>query len=188
MKNLCLISHRCSLITFMTNKPDKYGIKFWVIVDVNSKYVSDIISYLGARKVDGCVEMPLAESVVMKIADYVSRKGCNITGNNFFTFLPLAKKLANEKISVVGTMRKNRRELSKEMTEVKKGACIPVISFWKSNARSLFVKYQASNISSNINLLSKKVVFAFNLFFICFYMSVTLLKEMFHRLFSFTCA
>ena len=32
----------CSFITFMPNKPDKYGIKFWVLVDVKAKYVVNI--------------------------------------------------------------------------------------------------------------------------------------------------
>ena len=94
---------RCSFITFMPNKPDKYGIKFWVIVDVNSKYVSNIIPYLGAQEKDERGGVPLAESVVMKFAQHVTGKGYNITCDNFFTSLQLAKRLANEKISIVGT-------------------------------------------------------------------------------------
>ena len=58
----------------MPNKPDKYGIKFWVIVDVNSKYVSNIIPYLGAQETDERGGMPLAESVVMKLAQHVTGK------------------------------------------------------------------------------------------------------------------
>ena len=95
----------------MPNKPDKYGINFWVIVDLNSKYVPNIVPYLGAQKADRRDGMPLAESIVMKLAYHVTGKGYNITCDNFFTSLPLAKKLANEKISIVGTMRKNRRKL-----------------------------------------------------------------------------
>ena len=60
----------CPLITFMPNKPKKYGIKFWVIVDVNSKYVSHIVPYLKAQEVDGCGGIPLAESIVMKLAHH----------------------------------------------------------------------------------------------------------------------
>ena len=101
----------------MPNKPDKYGIKFWVIVDVNSKYVSNIIPHLGAQEKNERGGVPLAESVVMKLAQHVTGKKYNITCDNFFTSLQLAKRLANEKISIVETMRKNRRELSKETTE-----------------------------------------------------------------------
>ena len=60
----------------------------------------------------------------MKLAQYVTGKGYNITCDNFFTSLQLAKRLANEKISIVGTMRKNRRELSKKMTEAENGGLV----------------------------------------------------------------
>ena len=36
----------CSFITFMPNKPDKYRIKFWVLADVETKYVVNIVPYL----------------------------------------------------------------------------------------------------------------------------------------------
>ena len=133
---------RCSFITFMPNKPEKYGIKFWVIVDVNSKYVSNIIPYLGAQEKDERGGVPLAESVVMKLAQHVTGKGYNITCDNFFTSLQLAKRLANEKISIVGTMRKNRRELSKKMTEAENGGLHSSQFFWNSDSEGLFVKYQ----------------------------------------------
>ena len=41
---------RCPSIMFIPNKPDKYGIKFRVLVDVSSKFISNIVSYLGAQK------------------------------------------------------------------------------------------------------------------------------------------
>ena len=38
----------CPFITFMPNKPDKYGFKFWLLVEgVESKYVVKILPYLG---------------------------------------------------------------------------------------------------------------------------------------------
>ena len=74
---------RCPLTTFMPNKLDEYGIKFWVIVDVNSKYVSNIILDFGAQEVDGRGGMPLAESVVIKLAHHVTGKG-HITCDHYF--------------------------------------------------------------------------------------------------------
>ena len=104
----------------MPNKPDKYGKKFWVLVDVRSKFISNIVPYLDAQEKNGRAGVPLAESVVMKLAEHVTGKGYNIICGNFFTFLLLAQKLANAKISIVGTMRKYRRELIKEMTEAER--------------------------------------------------------------------
>ena len=37
----------CRFTQYMPNKPDKFGIKFWLAVDVESKYILNAISYLG---------------------------------------------------------------------------------------------------------------------------------------------
>ena len=66
-EQLMPLKSRCSFITFMPNKLDKYGIKFWVLVDVKAKYVANITPYLGAQEKEGCCGVPLGESVVIKI-------------------------------------------------------------------------------------------------------------------------
>ena len=38
---------RCKFIQYMANKPDKFGIKFWLLVDVDSKYLFNGYPYLG---------------------------------------------------------------------------------------------------------------------------------------------
>lgn len=38
---------RCRFIQYMANKPDKFGIKFWLAPDVNPKYVLNDYPYLG---------------------------------------------------------------------------------------------------------------------------------------------
>ena len=37
----------CRFTQYMPNKPDKYGIKFWLAIGVESKYILNVISYLG---------------------------------------------------------------------------------------------------------------------------------------------
>ena len=134
---------RCSFVTYMPNKPDKYGIKFWVLVDVKSKYVSNIFPYLGAQEKEQRCDTPLAESVVMRLTEGVRGKRYNITWDNFFTSLPLALKLQKEKISIVGTIRKNRCEIAKKMTDAVKGNLHCSQFYWHKNNDMLFVKYQA---------------------------------------------
>lgn len=46
----------------------------------------------------------------MKLAEPYLRRGRNITTDNFFTSIPLAKKLLTQKITLVGTIRANKRE------------------------------------------------------------------------------
>ena len=116
-EQLMPLKSRCSFVTFMPNKPDKYGVKFSVLADLRTKYVSNIDVYLGAQEKEQRFGAPLAESVVVNLCKHIKGKSYNITCDNFFTSLPVAEKLARDKLSIVGTMRKNRRELCKKMTE-----------------------------------------------------------------------
>ena len=89
----------CSFVTFMPNKPDKYGVKFWVLADVETKYVSNIDVYLGAQQKEQRCGVPLAESVVANLCKHIKGEGYNITCDNFFTSLSVAEKLARDKLS-----------------------------------------------------------------------------------------
>ena len=108
-EQLMPLKSRCSFVTFMPNKPDKYGVKFWVLTNVETKYVSNIDVYLGAQEKELRFGAPLALSVVVNLCKHIKRKGYNITCDNFFTLLPVAEKLTRDKLSIVETMRKNRR-------------------------------------------------------------------------------
>lgn len=46
--------------------------------------------------------------------------GYNITTDNFYTSLPLAKELLERNLTLVGTLRKSKREIPSEMLEGKK--------------------------------------------------------------------
>ena len=73
-KQLMPLKSGCSFITFMPNKPDKYGITFWVLVDVKSKYVANITPYLGAQEKKQRANVPLGESVVVKLTEHINSK------------------------------------------------------------------------------------------------------------------
>jgi hypothetical protein len=131
--------NRCSFISYLPSKPDKYGIKFWVLTDVKTKYVLNIIPYLGAQD---RTALPLTVSVVLDLTSCVIGKGYNVTCDNFFTSLQLVKKLRERKISLVGTIRRSRRELCLSMTEPVKGNLLKSSFFYNPEAKCLFVKYQ----------------------------------------------
>ena len=38
---------KCRLIQYMPDKPDKFGIKFWMAVDAETKYLCNSFPYLG---------------------------------------------------------------------------------------------------------------------------------------------
>ena len=90
----------------MANKPNKFDLKFWMAVDVETKYLFNGVSYLGkddSRRDD--VNVPT--SAVMKLMSSLFGRGYSVTCDNYFTFLCLA----HERCKIVGTIRWNRREV-----------------------------------------------------------------------------
>ena len=93
------------------NKPEKFGIKFLLLVDVRSKYFCNGKLYLGKdpqqmgkRFTDRCLLMFDAT---------IPEKGYNVTMDNYFCTTNLADKLKAEKTTLLGTIRKQRKKVSK---------------------------------------------------------------------------
>lgn len=101
---------RCKWTQYIASKPDKFGIKFWLAVDVASKYLVNGFPYLGKDETRP-TGMRLADHVVMKLMEPYFGKGRNVTTDNFFTSLSLAKDLQLQNTSIVGTVNRVRREL-----------------------------------------------------------------------------
>ena len=103
----------------MPNKPDKYGLKFWVLVEVESKYVVAITPYLG-KDPSGVVAKNLSTTVVLDLIEKACLvSGYNITGDTYFSSMLLISKLKEKSISYVGTMRNDRRDICPQMTRKK---------------------------------------------------------------------
>lgn len=132
---------RCRFTQYMPNKPDKFGIKFWILADLNTKYCLNMKPYLGK---DEQRTENLATHVVMTLMEPYFGKGYNITTDNFFTNRYLARKLLDKRTSIVGTVRLNR----KEIPAVVQPLALHDSKFYSSDSVSL-VRYQAK---------SKKVV------------------------------
>ena len=99
---------RCRFTQFMANKPDKFGIKFWIAVDLESKYILNAIPYLGKDETRPGTQR-LSESVVIKLVKPYLDKGRNVT-TDFFTSTHLATQLRKKKKSLVGTLNKYERK------------------------------------------------------------------------------
>ncbi|KAM9342347.1 piggyBac transposable element-derived protein 4-like [Pholidichthys leucotaenia] len=102
---------QCRFIRRMANKLGKFGIKFWLAADVETKYLVSGFPDLGRDEMQP-PHQSLGESVAMRLVEPYVGKGRNVTTtNNFFTSLSLAKNLLKKNTSLVGTIDKNRREL-----------------------------------------------------------------------------
>lgn len=99
----------------MPNKPDKYGLKFWSLVEVNSKYVLSLLPYLG-KDPSGQIARDLGLKVVMQLVESAGLgSGYNITGDNYFSSAKLVSSCLQKSITYVGTMRKEKIDICNEM-------------------------------------------------------------------------
>ena len=103
---------RCRFLQYMANKPDKFGIKFWLAADIRSKYLFNGFPYLGK---DEERQGSLPTSVVLKLMEPLQNRGYNVCCDNFFTSLDVTRKLIQKKTSLVGTIRQRRREVPEQV-------------------------------------------------------------------------
>jgi hypothetical protein len=94
----------------VANKPDKYGIKFWMLVDNDTKYLCNAFPYLEKDELRSANES-LSESVVMRLMSPYLNKGRNVTTDKFFTSASFARTLKAKDTSIVGTISRTRREI-----------------------------------------------------------------------------
>jgi hypothetical protein len=101
---------RCRWTQYMPAKPGKFGIKFWLAADVETKYLLNGFPYLGKDETRP-VNLSVGEHVVLRLMEPYLGKGRNVTTDRFFTSGPLLEKLLEKKTSLVGTVNQNKREL-----------------------------------------------------------------------------
>lgn len=106
---------RCPFRIYMPSKPNRYGIKMYSLVDAKLFYTAKIEIYTGTQppgpyKVDNS-----NISLLPRICQPIWRSKRNVTMDNFFTSKLVADKLLNDyKITTLGTIRKNKREIPAE--------------------------------------------------------------------------
>jgi hypothetical protein len=104
---------RCSFRQYMKSKPAKYGIKLWILCDSTTSYALNVQVYTG-RAPGQPPEKKQGERVVHDMVEVVKGTGRNVTTDNFFTSVPLARDLLAKKLSLVGTLRKIKSEIPSE--------------------------------------------------------------------------
>lgn len=129
----------------MPSNPGKYGIKIWMMADCVNHYVYNFQIYLG--KENGVVDTNQGMRVVLRLSEPLPA-GRNITFDNFFTSMPLAKELLKRNLTCIGTMRSNRKGIPKRMLPDKKREI--------HSSRSLFTNDMS--ITSYVPKMKKAVI------------------------------
>nr|CAI5820341.1 unnamed protein product [Callosobruchus analis] len=111
---------RCSFRVYIPNKPKKYGIKVFATVDSRTFYTSHLEIYAGVQP-DGPYRLDNStEAVTLRMCQHLSGTGQNITMDRWFTGCSVVNKLLTQhRLTVVGTIKTNKREIPSIMTNVK---------------------------------------------------------------------
>ena len=102
----------------MPSKPAKYDIKIFWLCDASLTYLSNARIYLG-RQPGSEPEKNLGQTVVIQLTSPLQDSVRNVTMDNYFTGVPLAKTMLQRKLTIVGTMKKSKREIPECMKPAK---------------------------------------------------------------------
>jgi len=130
----------CSFKLYIPNKPSKYGIKVYVLADSKTYLVSSKI-YTGAGT--HAPGLPVPTQVVLHLVSSVSGTSRNITTDNYYTSIPLAKELKSRKFTMVGAMKKNK-------------ACIPPSFSAKADEGTVQYTFDHANKFTQLCVAPKK--------------------------------
>lgn len=102
---------RCSFKQYIPNKPAKYGMKIFAIVDAKSFYTLNMELYVGQQPEGPFKKNNSPQDIVLRLIGTYFNTGRNLTTDNWYTSFPLSKILLDHKITMVGTLRKNKSEI-----------------------------------------------------------------------------
>ena len=107
---------RCAFRMYMPAKPHRYGLKLYSMVDSATFYVLNCEMYLGKQNGNNPVANT-PSAVVLRLIQPITGTGRNVTTDNWYTSIPLASSLLTDhRLTTVGTVRKNRKELPPQFT------------------------------------------------------------------------
>lgn len=105
---------RTRFTQYMPSKPEKYGIKIFWACDSSNSFPLQGQLYTG-KPPEADRQTNVGQRTVLDLVCAYKNSGRNITTGNFFTSLQLAQTLNSWNLTLVGTVRKNKRFLPANM-------------------------------------------------------------------------
>lgn len=124
---------------YIPNKTHKYGVKVFKLCN-NIGYTLQMSIYAGKNQPESG-GVGLAQRVVMQLVDKYLDKGRILVTDNYYTSIPLATSLLERNTHLIGTLRKNRRDLPKDTMnkKIKQNAKGIVAGKWKDKREVFFL-------------------------------------------------
>ena len=142
---------RCSFRQYLPSKPDRYGIKVFWVADAERNFPLLGIPYLG-RPAGQERHTNLGSNIATELATPYFKSGRNVTCDNYFTDMALAETLLKNGLTMVGTVRGNKRFLPNSFKSGRQLALHDSEFAYNKNATVL--KYQSKRRKSVILLSS----------------------------------
>ena len=104
----------------MPSKPSGYGIKFWLLCDVDVRYTLALEIYAG--KVNNVIQRNLSTNVVLRLISTLSdqvKQGRNVSFDRYFTSLDLVNALLEKKMTSLGVVDHKRSFIPGELKIVR---------------------------------------------------------------------
>lgn len=95
---------------FMPKKPDKYGLKFRLYVDVDSHDVLNAFPCV-RRQPNERGQTQIGARAVRELLKPLYGSNRNLTMDNFFTSVSSAQELQTKNLTMIASMRKNKLEI-----------------------------------------------------------------------------
>lgn len=110
---------RCKFKMYLPSKPVKYGLKIQCLVDARTHFICNTYIYCGKGSdslglTDEEKRFAIPTQAVLRLSKPLFGSNRNITGDNWYSSIELTDQLLKKKLTYVGTMRKNKREIPKE--------------------------------------------------------------------------
>jgi len=142
---------RCPFRQYIPSKPAKYGIKIWAACCTKTKYAWRLQVYIGKGR--NCQpEVNQGKRVVLDLIEGLV--GHNVTCDNFFTSMELAIELKKRKLTMVGTIRRNKTFLPPIILNTKTMTRYSSSFLYNNETKILLVSYKPKNSKKNVLLLS----------------------------------
>ncbi|XP_044593669.1 piggyBac transposable element-derived protein 3-like [Cotesia glomerata] len=138
---------RCKFRQYIANKPARYGIKIYSMADSKRFYTYNMEIYCGKQPPGPHVKSNSAIDVVKRLTAPILNTGRNVTCDNYFTSVPLANYLLKNKTTIVGTIRRNKRELPRELLEIKnRNICSSKFVFTDNSVLVSYIPKKSKNV------------------------------------------
>ncbi|CAF4598317.1 unnamed protein product, partial [Didymodactylos carnosus] len=108
---------RCNFRQYIPSKPGKYGLTIFWCCDSNTAYPLNGEVYLGRQHgaASAAKDANRIRNLVNRLVHPWINTGRTITTDNYFTSAELVEDLLGVQTTLVGTMRRNKKEIPREL-------------------------------------------------------------------------